>query len=286
MPSVVEQTDAGAVFSLLVDEHPVGILRALWQADGPLSFSALHDAVDIDDSGQFNYHLDKLVGQFVQKSDVGYSLAEPGRQINGAIDGGSFTTSGSMAPIKLDPPCPTCGGQRTLEYEDDRLRVECTSCDTVVAFGVPPAAFADRDRAEIPAVAGKYLLSELTRLEHGFCPYCHGRAERHVTAASSDEQIPIVVYECQQCGAEPTSGLSLSLITPPAVVAFYHDHGVDIRDRSVWEFQVPDDESESIESNEPFRASVIFSTDNEELKLTVDDNGDVRSAERCSELSE
>jgi hypothetical protein len=189
--------------------------------------------------------------------------------------------------------CPTCGGQRTLTYEDDRVHVECDSCDTVAAFGVPPAAFADRDRTEIPAVAGRYLRSELSRLEHGFCPYCHGRVERHVTAASSDEQpsgtderTPVINYDCQQCGAEPTSSLTFSLAAHPAVVAFYHDHGVDIRDRSVWEFPVLDGESERIEGEEPFRASVTFSTGSEELTLTVDDGGDVRSVDRCSKLSE
>lgn len=282
MPSFVEQAEPESVFSLLADENRVGILRVLWHADGPLSFSELHDAVDIGDSGQFNYHLDKLVGQFVQKTDEGYSLTEPGRQINGAIEGGSFTASSSMAPIELDPACPTCGGQRTLTYDDDRVLVECNSCDARAIFGVPPAAFADREREEIPTVASRYLRAELSRLDNGFCPYCDGRVERHVGPPEPDEpldgvdeQSPVIRHECQQCGAEPTSGLTIGLFSHPAVVSFYHDHGVDIRERPVWEFPVFGSEAERIEGEEPFRASATFTVDGDELTITVDDRFEV-----------
>jgi DNA-binding HxlR family transcriptional regulator len=282
MPSFVEQAEPESVFSMLADEKRVAILRALWDADGALSFSELHDAVDITDSGQFNYHLDKLVGQFVQKTDEGYSLTEPGRQINGAIEGGSFTASSSMEPIQLDPACPTCGGQRTLEYEDDRVLVDCDSCDALATFGVPPAAFADRERDEIPAVASRYLRAELARLENGFCPYCDGRIERHVGTPELDEPLegvddrfPVVRYECQQCGAEPTSGLTIGLFSHPAVVEFYYDRGIDIRERPVWEFPVFGSEAERIDSEEPFRASATFSVDGDELTMTVDDRFEV-----------
>ncbi|WP_336327970.1 winged helix-turn-helix domain-containing protein [Halovenus sp. HT40] len=288
MPSFVEQAEPGSVFSLLADENRVGILRALWQTEDPLSFSELHSAVDIKDSGQFNYHLDKLAGQFVQKTAGGYSLTEPGRQINGAIDGGTYTAAGSMEPIQLDPPCPTCGGQRTLTYEDERLRVECDSCDVVAAFGVPPAVFAGRAREEIPAVAGRYLRAELARLENGFCPYCGGHIECRVGLPSPppgeslsgvDESFPIVRYDCQQCITEPTSGLTLALFSHPAVVAFYHDHGIDIRERSVWEFPVFAGESERIESEEPLRASTTFTVNGDELTLTVDEHLSVVAGE-------
>lgn len=282
MPSFVEQAEPESVFSSLADKKRVAILRALWQADDELSFSELHDAVDIADSGQFNYHLDKLVGQFVQKSEAGYSLTEPGNQINGAIDGGSYTADGSMAPIQLEPACPTCGGQRTLEYEADRVRVECDSCDAIARFGVPPAAFADREREEIPAVASRYLRAELSRLENGFCPYCDGPVERHVGPPEPDEPLegvddcfPVIRYECQQCGAEPTSGLTIGLFSHPEVVAFYHDHGVDIRERSVWEFPVFGSDAERIDSEDPFRASAIFSADGDELTITVDEQFEV-----------
>jgi len=112
-PSFVERTEPEAVFGLLSDETR-DILRALWNGDDELAFSALYDAVDVDDSGRFNYHLDKLVGQFVAKTDDGYEFTAAGVRVNGAIEAGSYATTGAMEPIPLESACPTCGGSRTF----------------------------------------------------------------------------------------------------------------------------------------------------------------------------
>lgn len=48
-------------------------------------FSELYECADIRDPEQFNYHLDKLIGQFVTKTEnSGYELTEAGRRIEGA----------------------------------------------------------------------------------------------------------------------------------------------------------------------------------------------------------
>lgn len=290
-PAFVERTEPESVFSLLSDDKRVGILRALWDRKEPMSFSVLHDAVDIRDSGQFNYHLDKLVGQFVVKEEEGYALTEAGRQINGAIDAGSYTTEGSMEPLTLDPPCPTCGGERTLEYESERVTVDCEGCDVVARFAIPPATLAGRDKDEIPRIAGRYLRTGLSRLESGFCTYCNGPVDRTVLPLvesssweppSEDSEVdqdqvrnlPAVQYECRQCGLEPTSGLTIAVLSHPAVVGFYADHGIDIRNRSIWTFNIFGPDSEDIRSRDPFRASVTFRIDDDELTVVVDENLD------------
>lgn len=288
-PQFVEQTEPEEVFTLLSDDNRIAILRALWDSEGAMTFSELHDAVDIRDSGQFNYHLDKLVGQFVTKGDDGYALTAAGAQINGAIEAGSYTTSGSMEPITLDSPCPTCGGTRTFYYEDERASVECSSCDIQAQFSVPPSAFVDCDRAEIPAVAGRYLRTIIERLDDGFCSQCDGPVERSVYRLSdtsmweSTEETPedvtgdphdtpLVEYECLQCGMEPTSGLTFSLLSSPEVISFYHDRGIDIREHSIWEFATFGMEYERVRSDDPFRASSTFTADGDELTVVVDEN--------------
>ncbi|QRV14078.1 helix-turn-helix transcriptional regulator [Haloterrigena salifodinae] len=56
--------DPEEAFRLLGHEIRVQILLALWRAsDHALGFSELYDAVDVDDSGQFTYHLSKLEGR-------------------------------------------------------------------------------------------------------------------------------------------------------------------------------------------------------------------------------
>ncbi|MFT4933083.1 MAG: DNA-binding transcriptional ArsR family regulator, partial [Natronomonas sp.] len=69
----VTETEAEEVFAVLADDTRVAILQALWETeDYEASFSELRDAVGMRDSGQFNYHLDKLVGPFVAKAEDGY----------------------------------------------------------------------------------------------------------------------------------------------------------------------------------------------------------------------
>lgn len=294
-PAFVDQTEPESVFALLSDDNRVAILRTLWQRREPMSFSSLYEAVDIDDSGQFNYHLDKLVGQFVSKGEEGYTLTEAGRQINGAIDAGSYTAGSSMEPITLDPPCPLCGGERTLKYENERVTVECDSCDVTAAFGVPPAVLAGRDREAIPRLAGQYLRTGFYRLENGFCTYCNGPVERTVEPLDGDPpwddtenelsetEVPVVQYECQQCGVKPTSGLSFSLLLHPAVISFYADHDIDIREQSVWTVAAFDPERELISSQDPFRASATFRIGDDELTIVVDDSLETISTERTDD---
>jgi len=68
-------------FSLVANETRMDVLKALWEADGPRSFSALRERVGVRDSGQFNYHLGKLVGHFVRKTADGYRLSLDDREL-------------------------------------------------------------------------------------------------------------------------------------------------------------------------------------------------------------
>lgn len=287
-PQFVEHAEPEAVFTLVSDENRIDILRALWGSDEPLAFSDLQDATDIRDSGQFNYHLDKLLDQFVTKAPEGYELTAAGAQINGAIEAGSYTTSGTMEPIVLDQRCSTCGTERTFHYEDERASVKCESCGRQADFSVPPSTFIGCDRSEIPTVAARYLRAIIERLENGFCSQCDGPVEQrvcHIADASfwkgpddveaPPEEIrtlPIVQYECLQCGMEPTGGLTFSLLTDPNVVSFYHEHDVDVRNRSLWEFAAISSDAEEVQQDDPFRASATFTAEDEELTVVVDED--------------
>lgn len=72
-------------FAVLGNETRLEILRSLSDADGPVSFSDLREHVGMRDSGQFNYHLDKLVGHFVTQADDGYALRQAGDRVIEAI---------------------------------------------------------------------------------------------------------------------------------------------------------------------------------------------------------
>jgi hypothetical protein len=62
-----------------VDETRLGILEALWEvADRPVRFSELFTDTELDDSAQFNYHLQQLTDKFVVKTEAGYDLSHTG----------------------------------------------------------------------------------------------------------------------------------------------------------------------------------------------------------------
>lgn len=280
----VQHADPEELFTVLADETRLAILAALWESDDePVPFSELYSAVDIDDSGHFNYHLDKITGRFITKTDGGYALTQAGKHVNGALASGVYTTKGALEPVPLDASCRMCGGERTLQYEDEVVRVECASCPADWVAAVPPAVLAGYDRDEIPRIVSRYLRTKFRRIVAGFCTYCDGRMERAVGPseamevgpdASSGDQAPtqpVIQFDCQRCGA--TAGLSLThglLFTHPAVISFYHDHGIDLRERLIWDIPVDPDQV-TLDRRDPVRASVTFRVGDAERTVTVDE---------------
>ena len=79
--------------ALLSDERRVAIVRELAAAGAvpgspvTISFSELLERVGIRDSGQFNYHLGRLRGRFVDRTDEGYRLTPTGAALGETILG-------------------------------------------------------------------------------------------------------------------------------------------------------------------------------------------------------
>ena len=67
-------------FSILGHETRLAILLALWEAYEPFAaenavpFAELRRHVGMRDGSQFNYHLSRLVGHYVQKTETRYEL--------------------------------------------------------------------------------------------------------------------------------------------------------------------------------------------------------------------
>ncbi|ERH08552.1 MAG: hypothetical protein J07HX64_00293 [halophilic archaeon J07HX64] len=100
----------------LGNEHRIRILRALAEAETPLSFSELRRRVGIDDTGRFNYHLGELCGRFVRNGESGYELGTAGERVVLAaadLDPEAAAVTGQQAAAE---GCPVCG-----ERDCDRL---------------------------------------------------------------------------------------------------------------------------------------------------------------------
>ena len=297
-PDLLEEADPEEAFTALADETRVAILQALWNPTmhwgGPetLSFSDLRDAVGVRDSGQFNYHLDKLRGRFVRKRDGGYELTVAGRQIVGAIHAGAYTMSGSVEPIPLEESCPSCGGSMTFHYEDEHMAIECGDCDLQLTAGVPPGVFEGLDREEFPAVATQYLRATLDKVKRGFCWYCDGQIERDIVPVRDlvpperedvgvDEDVPMAKYTCGRCGASLTNDLGTSFLEEPAVATFFDDHGVDVQGPDWWRLNLFDRARVEFVDEAESRARITFEAGDDRLALVVDEEHEVLEVDRA-----
>ncbi|WP_331233063.1 DUF7347 domain-containing protein [Natronorarus salvus] len=78
-------------FDLLADDTRLRVVEALYErgctvtGETALSFSELRRLTDVRDTGRFNYHLGRLRGPFVRKTDRGYVLTETGEAVGAMI---------------------------------------------------------------------------------------------------------------------------------------------------------------------------------------------------------
>lgn len=292
--------DPAAVFGVLSDPTRVAILRALWAAEDPATFSELRAATEIADSGRFNYHLSKLQETFVAEAGSGYRLTMPGRRVVGALLSGAYTGHREVEPVPLETDCPACGAGMAFTYEQELARFACSSCShETVQAPVPPGVFEDYAAAEAPAVAGRYLRRLITTSRAGFCPNCEGRVDPTVrtlgehlrtigvdpddVAAGYDEAVALAVFRCRRCEEQINADLASTLATTAPVVAFHHDHGVDVTATPHWELVALDSDRAWVREQEPVRAVATYAAGDERLRVVVDDTVEVVDTERLSD---
>jgi DNA-binding transcriptional ArsR family regulator len=292
-PRIVEDADPDEAFALLGNETRLAIVRSLWEADGhEATFSDLREAVGMRDSGQFNYHLGKLVDRFVEQSESDtYQLTLAGQRVYGAILAGLYTQEGSVEDRRLEAPCEACGGERTFAYDGQQVDVSCVDCGLGTFVPVPPGVFSGYPVAEWPAVADRYVRGTLRRLADGFCPFCEGRVavavEPEIGTRDPDadpppqyEAFPSVRYECERCTERFSADLGSALAAHPAVVSFYHDHGLDVREVPLTRVQAVDESAAWVRERDPVEAAVSYAAGDERLTLIVDETAAVTETRR------
>jgi ribosomal protein L37AE/L43A len=233
-------------FAALGNETRLAILRALGDADGPLAFSALYDRVDVSDSGQFNYHLDRLTDHFVRHSEEGYELARPGSRIVEAVLSGAVTDTPVLEPTEVDHPCPFCGAPVEVTFRDERVELYCTECagnygagakaapdgasgvedgtdgdrerdpGTVTsgdgAYGylgyhpLPPAGVQGRDADAVLSAARTWGYLELMAAAGGVCPRCSAPLDREVRVCEAHDASDGI---CPNCDDRYAVGVTL-----------------------------------------------------------------------------
>jgi DNA-directed RNA polymerase subunit RPC12/RpoP len=257
-------------FAVLADDIRLAVMRELYAADGPLSFSELRRRVGVDDSGGFNYHLGKLTDHFVERGADGYELRTGAERILGAVFAGSYGgLDGGIDPIPVDGDCPTCDGPISAVYEDGLSRVVCDDCGMqVFSYPIPPAIIHDRDRATLPGVFSRYARTVLDQIVGGICPVCFGPTEPDLETLDGDGEAGIE-YRCRRCGQDFSLTVGVTLLDHPAVRSFAADHDCDVPNAPLWELDFVFSASERRTDN---GVEAVIAIGDETLTITLDED--------------
>ena len=286
------------VFAILGDETRLGILQALGEADEPLSFSALYDRVEYDDTANFNYHLDKLAGPFVRETAEVYALRQAGQRIVEAIHSGVVTDDPVLERVPVDLPCPLCGTPMTVSYREENLVGLCSECrgtregsnappswptettDGIVGqVRIPPAGLHERTPTELVRAAEIWSASRGLAAARGVCHNCaaplegtvrvcddHDVSDGHCGACG--QQFRVTVHRsCTNCIAEWESPVGQHLLARTGVMEFLIDHGIDPLAPGGAHLAAIE---ESVRSTDPFEGRFTFTLDGDALVLTVE----------------
>jgi DNA-binding transcriptional ArsR family regulator len=316
------ETAAGAVgpraveaFSVLGHETRLAILLALWEAYEPFAaenavpFAELRKRVGMRDGSQFNYHLSRLVGHYVGKTERGYELRHAGHQLVRAVIAGAGIEDPTLEPTEVDQRCPVCGASTNVLYRDERLFQVCTECDgrlggmshyrpgTLVSTDLDPAGVHGRTPDELLNAGFVRGMRIIQSGIEGVCAVCSGPIERWLNVCTdhpSEGMCPtcgrrydvMVRFRCPVCKAhsEVDPSCSWLVLHHPAVVAFYYDRGIPVQYESAGtgsfqpRFQEIDfgkDVGYELLSADPPRVRVTFRHEGDELALTLDEEANV-----------
>lgn len=305
-------------FGVLGNETRMEILRTLSGADEPLGFADLFDRVAYDESSNFSYHLERLVGHFVEKTGDGYILRETGQRIIQAVLSGAVTESPTVELMELDERCYHCGSQQLMDYRDHSAFIYCPGCsgnvdvpeDVLVRrlgsaelaseLGVkstnpfPPSLVQGRSATEIRHAGTVRFHLDMFSWGTDLCPRCtatldpsvavcrtHGPAEG-VCETCGNRQAIMFETTCTNCTYSKRGLFSYRLFCTHPMLDFLTDHGLNPVAPSFpeefWGNVTPYEEE--VLSADPFGARFTFTIEQEALTLTVDDDLHVVNATR------
>lgn len=278
----------GEPFELVGNEIRAKIIQALGEFDADqgttsiISFSDLTARVDVDVvSSQFNYHLQRLVGHYVEKTEDGYRLRPEGKNLYRTIRAGTFTVGGSLGRVNLDQACYYCDEELYLAYDDGMFTVQCHGCETLYDLILaPPSAIRTEDSLLIRVSQYNYQMRQA--FAQGVCPDCVNSLDTQLltpdeTGFGDIVRRTLYVYRsCSYCGNHSYLSLGSVLLHHPAVIAFCYRHDLNVMATPRWELEfAATDRTVSIVSRDPWEASLKISLDDETIEVVIGPNAQV-----------
>lgn len=295
-------------FEVLGNEIRLQVMHTLGESDEPLAFSEIFDRISYDDYSNFGYHLEKLVGTFVRKTDDGYELRQRGSYVLQSILSGAVTDEPVVERTALERQCLYCGSQAEMSYREGTALLYCSECDgqmgrsraaakqwavgeppdDIIGYvSLPPAGVRRRSPTEIFETAETWAVANIQPLARGICPQCSAPVE--LSARVCDDHDSGV---CDQCRSRYAVHVAASCVnctfdaTPPfltlalgncELMAFMLEHDIDPMAPSAFHKARSE---ETVLSRDPLLVEYTFLADEQSLSLTVDEELSVVDATR------
>ncbi|GAA0513617.1 hypothetical protein SAMN04488066_103242 [Halorubrum aquaticum] len=254
--AAVRSRDALA-FSVLDSEVRLAILDSLYDrtvASGPLAgnaaYSTIKADVGVEDSGRFSYHLDKLTDRFVTKTETGYRLAEPGREVVRLRRTGVLTEDRTVEAEPVDGECYRCGADIQAFYRRGYLVTQCQECiglidhelvldGTLASLAYPPSGVSGIDIGTAFERSHLRAVHTFRAMADGFCPNCghdvtitlppaegedpgdDGYGFRHV------DHDGMVRFACDRCGRRHITHPLYATDDREPMAGFFTRNGID-----------------------------------------------------------
>ena len=262
-----------------------------------LSFSELRERVDpAGDSSQFNYHLQQLVGRFVERreegnaqlvdtiadSEPGYALRPEGTALVRTFRAAIAAGRASVEPFDVGLDCHFCDGAVEAAYENGLFKLQCPDCDYLYDYNLtPPGVLAD-DEDEILAQVAEYNRHVRLGFARGVCPLCaSGVNTTFVDPENSgypreDRRKALVRRWCDNCGHNDHLLVGEALLADAGLVSFCYERGLDATTTPIWELEfAATDRYTTVRSTDPWKVELAVELDGDTLTLVVDDELDV-----------
>lgn len=265
---------------LLSNETRFDILRALatqrFDEGGTsrMTFTDLFESVGTDDSGNFNYHLNRLIDRLVTKEGEYYRLTYGGVQLFSWLQAATYAPGYAYDAIPLDHQCPLCENELTATYEEGHMDIGCED-HWLLGTYVHPRWVESLSTDELIQHVSLRLQHHIELIANRICPLCSGTLERFLR--TDHDPYPIQYhYPCTQCGAEPRLRPPQTVMRDVRVEQFYRERGVELHETPPWKLYATYEDSQVV-SEDSLHVRCELVVDGDAGFVTVDGLGNVIS---------
>lgn len=265
-------------FALIGNDTRIGILQALLDANAkekPVTFTCLFERVEMQDSANFNYHLQQLTDHFIKPTDHGYEFRHPGQKVVSAIFAGTLTDRVQLGFFPVEGICYACDSDLHGWYVNEELTIACVDCSTIqVSYPFPPGGLDDRTPDELLQAFHHYVRHHYCLAADGVCPECTGPMETQLVRDPDDAvDLDVAVeHACQRCGYNLRSTIGVNLLDNAELLLFHSERDIDLNTEPFWHFEwCVSDRRMTVLSEDPLRVRVDVPCAGDELQIVLDD---------------